>query len=141
LVQNRHHTQFWDVLYRGDKLRLADIEQAEVFALQAIPTLYASAPPFSGMQPRTEFNEWYRFGHNPRGKSVIVRINDRGVLFRERIIDLSRGAAEKLGIRKAGVASVRLEVLSKKQAAESQVIAAAAEKSAPAADSTLDNEQ
>ena len=75
------------------------------------------------------------------GKSVIVRINDRGVLFRERIIDLSRGAAEKLGIRKAGVASVRLEVLSKKQAAESQVIAAAAEKSAPAAESTLDNEQ
>ena len=51
------------------------------------------------------------------GKSVVVRINDRGVLFADRVIDLSRGAAERLGIRKAGVASVRLEVLSKKQAA------------------------
>jgi rare lipoprotein A len=50
------------------------------------------------------------------GKSVIVRINDRGVLFADRVIDLSRGAAEKLGIRQKGVASVRLEVLSKKQA-------------------------
>jgi rare lipoprotein A len=74
------------------------------------------------------------------GKSVIVRINDRGVLFRERIIDLSRGAADKLGIRKAGVASVRLEVLSKKQAADSQV-AAATEKSGPTADSSAGNDQ
>ena len=74
------------------------------------------------------------------GKSVIVRINDRGVLFRERIIDLSRGAADRLGIRKAGVANVRLEVLSKKQAAESQV-ASATEKPGPTADSNVGNDQ
>ncbi len=54
------------------------------------------------------------------GKSVIVRINDRGVLFADRVIDLSRGAAERLGIRRAGVAKVRLEVLSKKQAARAE---------------------
>ncbi len=57
------------------------------------------------------------------GKSVIVRINDRGVLFADRVIDLSRGAAERLGIRSVGTASVRLEVLSKKKAA-SEVAAA-----------------
>ena len=50
-------------------------------------------------------------------KSVIVRINDRGTLFADRIIDLSVGAAERLGIRSKGTASVRLEVLSKAQAA------------------------
>lgn len=61
------------------------------------------------------------------GKSVIVRINDRGVLFADRVIDLSRGAAEKLGIRKQGVASVRLEVLTKKQAAIEISAAKAAE--------------
>ena len=49
-------------------------------------------------------------------KSVIVRINDRGVLFADRIIDLSRGAAERLGIRSSGVANVRREVLNKQQA-------------------------
>ena len=49
-------------------------------------------------------------------KSVIVRINDRGVLFADRVIDLSRGAAERLGIRSTGVANVRLEVLNKQQA-------------------------
>ncbi|HEY0263908.1 MAG TPA: septal ring lytic transglycosylase RlpA family protein [Granulicella sp.] len=51
------------------------------------------------------------------GKSVIVRINDRGVLFADRVIDLSRAAAERLGIRSKGVASVRLKVLTKQQAA------------------------
>lgn len=55
------------------------------------------------------------------GKSVIVRINDRGVLFADRVIDLSRGAAEKLGIRSLGTAKVRLEVLTKKQAAASEM--------------------
>jgi len=67
------------------------------------------------------------------GKSVIVRINDRGVLFRERIIDLSRGAADRLGIRRMGTANVRLEVLNKKQVAENQ-LAMASEKVFPVAD-------
>jgi rare lipoprotein A len=47
------------------------------------------------------------------GKSVVVRINDRGVLFPDRIIDLSSGAAEGLGILREGVAKVRLEILKK----------------------------
>ncbi len=53
-------------------------------------------------------------------KSVIVRINDRGVLFADRIIDLSRGAAERLGIRSAGTAKVRVDVLTKQQVADLQ---------------------
>ena len=47
------------------------------------------------------------------GKSVVVKINDRGVLNPDRIIDLSSAAAEDLGILRAGVAKVRLEILSK----------------------------
>jgi rare lipoprotein A len=48
--------------------------------------------------------------HNQR--SVVVRITDRGYLYTGRIIDLSYGAAEKLGMTKAGVARVKLEVIS-----------------------------
>ena len=44
------------------------------------------------------------------GKSVWVRINDRGPYAEGRIIDLSRGAARKIGMREAGTARVRLEV-------------------------------
>ncbi len=45
------------------------------------------------------------------GRSVIVRITDRGVFSPGRIIDLSSGAAESLGILSQGVARVRLEIL------------------------------
>lgn len=45
-------------------------------------------------------------------KSVDVRINDRGPWSRNRIIDLSRAAARKLGIIGTGTAHVRLQVLS-----------------------------
>ena len=45
-------------------------------------------------------------------KSVIVRITDRGILFPNRVIDLSSGAATKIGMLRRGIAPVRLEVLS-----------------------------
>ena len=47
------------------------------------------------------------------GKSVIVRINDRGPYIRGRIIDLSTAAAEKIDMINAGVAPVKVEVLKK----------------------------
>lgn len=43
--------------------------------------------------------------------SVIVRVNDRGPHVRGRIVDLSRAAAELLGITRSGVARVELEIL------------------------------
>jgi rare lipoprotein A len=43
------------------------------------------------------------------GKSIIVRINDRGPFIAGRVIDVSRAAAEELQMISAGVARVRLE--------------------------------
>lgn len=47
------------------------------------------------------------------GRSVVVRINDRGPFVRGRIIDLSLRAARVLRMEKAGVTTVRLTVLGK----------------------------
>jgi rare lipoprotein A len=44
------------------------------------------------------------------GRSVVVRITDRGPFSKDRIIDLSGAAAAQLGMRQDGVAQVRLEV-------------------------------
>ncbi len=44
-------------------------------------------------------------------KSIIVRINDRGPYKKGRVIDLSIGAARRLGMYDRGIAKVRLEVL------------------------------
>ena len=47
------------------------------------------------------------------GKTVVVRINDRGPHVKGRIIDLSKAAAKKIGIGHAGTARVKLEILKK----------------------------
>ena len=46
------------------------------------------------------------------GKSIIVRINDRGPFHGNRVLDLSGKAAENLGILKRGVCKVEVKVLS-----------------------------
>ncbi len=47
------------------------------------------------------------------GRRIVVRVNDRGPFTgRGRILDLSRGAAEALGARGAGVVPVRVRVVS-----------------------------
>ena len=43
------------------------------------------------------------------GKSVQVKINDRGPFHKGRIIDLSKAAATKLGFRNAGTTKVCIE--------------------------------
>lgn len=45
------------------------------------------------------------------GKHVIVRVNDRGPFAKGRVLDLSRGAASKLGFIKAGHTNICLEQL------------------------------
>jgi rare lipoprotein A len=45
------------------------------------------------------------------GRSVVVRINDRGPFIRGRIIDLAYGAASVVGLQRSGVAKVRVTVL------------------------------
>lgn len=45
------------------------------------------------------------------GESVIVRVNDRGPMSDDLVIDVSQGAAEELGFIDAGIVPVRVEVL------------------------------
>ncbi len=44
------------------------------------------------------------------GKSVVVRINDRGPFIKNRVIDLSLGAAKVVGLNRSGVAKVQVVV-------------------------------
>ncbi len=65
----------------------------------------------------TAAHKTLRFGTRVRvtnlrnGRSVIVRINDRGPYIKGRIIDLSRRAAGIVGMRKSGTAPVRVDIL------------------------------
>jgi rare lipoprotein A len=45
------------------------------------------------------------------GRSVVVRINDRGPFAGGRIIDVTQGAAQQLGMIRAGIARVKVTVV------------------------------
>ncbi len=57
------------------------------------------------------FGTRVRVTNTRNGRSVIVRINDRGPFIRGRVLDLSYGAARILGIIRQGIAPVKIEVL------------------------------
>ena len=62
--------------------------------------------------PTLPFGSLVRVVDKNTKRSVIVRINDRGILSDGRIIDLSYAAAQELNIVKSGLASVDVEVIS-----------------------------
>ena len=57
------------------------------------------------------FGTKVRVTNRTNGKSVVVRINDRGPYVRERVIDLSRGAAQAVNMTETGIAPVTVDVL------------------------------
>ena len=61
--------------------------------------------------PRYPFGTWLRVTADQSGRTVVVRVNDRGPRQGNRILDLSFAAAAQLGIIRAGVAEVRVEVI------------------------------
>jgi rare lipoprotein A len=64
-----------------------------------------------------------RVTHLANGKSVVVRINDRGPFVEGRIIDLSYTAAHKLGVLAGGSAMVEVEAIIPGRASASPAVA------------------
>jgi len=54
---------------------------------------------------------WIRVTNLKNRKSVFVRVNDRGPVPENRIVDLSYGAAQAVGLAKTGIGRVKLETL------------------------------
>jgi|SRR5690348_14580494 len=65
------------------------------------------------------FNTYVRVTDLANGRSVVVRINDRGPYDGHRVIDLSARAARELGITYHGTARVRIELVDAGTAAAS----------------------
>ena len=64
-----------------------------------------------------ELPSYARVTNLENGKSVIVRVNDRGPFLHSRVIDLSYAAATKLGYAGKGTARVRVERITRAQIA------------------------
>ena len=60
---------------------------------------------------RLPFGTRLRVTNLGTGKSVVVRVNDRGPFVRGRILDLSLGAARVIGLTASGVAKISYAVV------------------------------
>lgn len=63
--------------------------------------------------PSLPFGTRLRVTNVTNGRSVVVRINDRGPFIPGRVVDLSESAAESLGMVERGVVKVKLDVVQK----------------------------
>src|SRR5215471_10463644 len=63
----------------------------------------------SAAHPTLPMPSYLRVTNLANGRSIVVRINDRGPYARERVTDLSVGAARALGFYEQGLARVRIE--------------------------------
>ncbi|ERP32092.1 rare lipoprotein A [Chitinivibrio alkaliphilus ACht1] len=85
----------------GRKFHGRTTASGETYNMRAMTAAHKTLP----------FGTRVRVTHQETGRSVIVTINDRGPFVEGRVIDLSRRAADRLGIRDRGVAPVSLTIL------------------------------
>ena len=96
-------TQVGIASYYGGKFHGRKTANGERFDMHALTAAHKTLP----------LGTKVRVTHVKTGKSVVVRINDRGPYIKGRVIDLSRRAARELGMIRSGVAKVRVEILSR----------------------------
>ncbi len=85
----------------GSKFHGRSTANGEVFDMNAVTAAHRTLPLPSIVRVQNLEN----------GRTLVVRVNDRGPFARGRIIDLSRRAAQLLGFRYKGTALVRVEIL------------------------------
>lgn len=87
--------------YYDDKYHGRKTASGEVFDTHALTAAHRTLP----------FGTMVRVIHQGNDRTVVVRINDRGPFVTGRIIDLSRAAARELQMERAGLAKVKLEIV------------------------------
>jgi rare lipoprotein A len=85
----------------GTKFHGRKTSNGEIFDLYAASAAHRTLP----------IPSYARVVNLENGRSITVRVNDRGPFHSDRIIDLSYGAAVKLGYMEQGTARVRVERL------------------------------
>jgi rare lipoprotein A len=103
--------------------RTASGERYDMFAMTAA-------------HPTLPIPSYVRVTNTHDGRSVIVRINDRGPFVRDRVIDLSYAAATRLGLATAGSGEVEIERILPGRIARAAPAASPAASAAPAGSPT-----
>lgn len=86
----------------GSKFHGRKTASGELFDMNAMTAAHRSL----------KLGSYVKVTNNTNGKSVVVKINDRGPYHGSRVLDLSKAAANKLGIISGGVGNVTIEKVS-----------------------------
>ena len=98
-------SQFGLASWYGEAFHLRQTASGEPFDMNDLTAAHRFLP----------LNTVVRVTNLQNGRSVLVRINDRGPYVRGRTIDLSRYAAKQLGMKSSGLAPVRIDVFDLKR--------------------------
>jgi rare lipoprotein A len=93
------HVERGEASWYGDEFHGRPTARGEPFDQNALTAAHPDLPLGTGAEVTNLAN----------GRSVEVEINDRGPFVKNRVIDLSKGAAEELGMVEDGTAPVRVE--------------------------------
>ena len=87
--------------YYGPKFNGRKTANGEVFDMHGLTCAHKTLP----------FNTWLEVKNLANGRTVIVRVNDRGPFVGNRVIDLSQGAAKEIHMIEAGVQEIEFTVI------------------------------
>jgi len=87
--------------YYGKKFHGKTTSNGEIFDMNGLTAAHKELP----------FGTILKVTNEDNGKTVTVRINDRGPFVAGRDLDLSLGAAKKVGLIAAGVKTLKVEIL------------------------------
>ena len=102
LLKGSKHMAILTASYYGEDFHGKLTANGETFDMFGISAAHKTLP----------FGTVLKISYPPTGRSIDVRVNDRGPFIGGRDIDLSYGAALKLGLVKDGVGKVKVTIIS-----------------------------
>jgi len=105
--EDYNHDETGIASWYGTKFHGRKTANGEIYDMNALTAAHRTLP----------MPSYVRVTNLENGRSLVLRINDRGPFARSRIIDVSRRGSQLLGFQQKGTAKVRVQILADKSRA------------------------
>lgn len=101
MATGKGHTEVGQASWYGQKFHGHKTANGEIFDMFALTAAHKTLP----------LPSFVKVTNLQTSKAIIVRVNDRGPFHDDRVLDLSYGAAKKLGFHQYGVTDIKMDVI------------------------------
>jgi rare lipoprotein A len=105
--EDYNHDETGIASWYGTKFHGRKTANGEIYDMNALTAAHRTLP----------MPSYVRVTNLENGRSLVLRVNDRGPFARSRVIDVSRRGAQLLGFQQQGTAKVRVQILADKSRA------------------------